>query len=238
MTELVINSTAAEGTPGSVGFNRIDLDSCSTTGTPGTVGFNRIDFSSATSVSTGMSIALQVGAAPSQIGTRVYLFTLTGAEDSTTDVEIPMKSFQARLRSGDPTYLQVVIPGMDYATHINARSNGTLKVDVAYLVDGEYVNRNTIIQANLEDIRIDDGPINSTITLTGHKQETYTANSIILTGAIYKNTINGLIRYRLAEPNVYLRPGDSVTIDTDTFNADVISYFVSPQKTTMEVAES
>ncbi len=57
-------------------------------------------------------------------GIIVYICTLTGSQDATTDVEIPISSFQARLRTADPTYLSVVVPGFDYADRINNRPNG------------------------------------------------------------------------------------------------------------------
>lgn len=200
--------------------------------------FNRIDADTGVYTLTGSDVDFIIGLGPTVPGVPVYLFTLTGAPDSTTDIEIPLKSIQARLRSGSPTYLQVVIPGMDYATQINDRPNGVMEIDLAYLIGGEYTNRETIIQANLEDIRIDKGSINKSISLSGHKQKTFVKKSITLDGATYKNTLSGDIRYRLAEPNVYLNPGDSVTIDADTFDANVISYFISARRTTMELAES
>lgn len=186
---------------------------------------------------TGSDVTFKIGTGPATVGTIVYLFTLTGTEDSTTDVEIPIKSFQARLRSGSPTYLNVVIPGISYASHVTARPNGTMKVDIAWRINGELTNRETIIQANLEDIRVDKGAENQSISLTGHKQVTYSPKTITLSDATYKNTINGEIRYRFPTPNVYLHPGDTVVVDSDTFVAGVISYYVSTRLTTMEVAE-
>jgi len=212
------------------------------TGTDADLKFNRVlSLGSGDFGITGTDLAFSVETA-SIAGNLVYIFTLTGDADGTTDIEIPISSFQARLRSGSPTYLQVVIPGMDYASQITARSNGDLKVDAAYLVGGEYTARETIITVNLEDIRTDKGTINQSITLTGHKQTTYTNKTITLTGATYKNTINGAIRYRFAEPNLHLFPGDTAIVGTDTFEANVISYFVGAStggiKTTMEIAES
>ena len=216
----------------------IDADEGSYIITGSDVDFNRIDAEVGTYIITGADITFEIGIGVTPFGIPVYLFTLTGAPDGVDDVEIPIKSFQARLRSGDPTYLQIVIPGMDYATQINARQNGVMEVDLAYLIDDEYTNRETIIRANLEDIRTDKGTINQSISLTGHKQTTFVKKSITLEGVTYKSTLNGNVRYRLAQPNVYLNPGDSVTIDSDTFDANVISYFVSARKTTMEIAEA
>jgi len=191
---------------------------------------------------TGQDVTLTFTQNPNKAPFLYYIFTLTGDADGTTDIEIPISSFQARLRSGDPTYLSVVIPGMDQAAAINARPNGLLKVDAAYKTGDIWTQRKTIIQANLEDIRIDQGTTNISITLTGHKQKTYTAKAITLTGQTYKNSINGEIRYRFAEPEVELNPGDTVTVETDTYVANVISYYVKAKtggiETQMEVSES
>jgi hypothetical protein len=166
-----------------------------------------------------------------------YLFTLTGAADGETDIEIPISSFQARMRNGDPTFLAVVIPDSTQAAAINARQNGTLVVDMAYKRDGVFIQRETIVSALLEDIRVDQGESSSPITLSGHKTETYNGLAITLKTSIYRAILNGRIRHRLAEPNINLRPGDTVTIGSDTFVAGLISYFISVESKTMEVAE-
>jgi hypothetical protein len=173
----------------------------------------------------------------------VYLFTLTGSADGTTDVEIPIKSLQARMRTGDPTYLQVVIPGLtEYETYVANRPNGTMEIDVAYLENGVYTLRETIISVTLDDIRTDAGPLSKSISLTGRSQRTYTNKSITLYRPIYKAVLNGATRYRFAEPHVYLFPGDSVTVDSDTFTAETVSYYVNARtggvETRMEVAEA
>jgi hypothetical protein len=166
-----------------------------------------------------------------------YLFTLTGAADGEADIEIPISSFQARMRDGDPTFLSVVIPDGEQAAAINARQNGTLIVDMAYKLHGAFIQRETIVSALLEDIRVDEGTSSSPLTLSGHKTETYNGLAITLTTSIYRTILNGKIRHRLAEPNINLRPGDTVTIGSDTFVAGLISYFISVESKTMEVAE-
>ncbi|WP_319577669.1 hypothetical protein [uncultured Desulfobacter sp.] len=103
----------------------------------------------------------------------VYLCTLTG----TTDIEIPIKSFQSRLRSGAETYLSVVVPGKEYIDEIDARSDGQIIIETAYLVAGVERQRTEIIRVNLDTVRVDEGPVDYSITLTGYRQETYMPNS-------------------------------------------------------------
>lgn len=167
-----------------------------------------------------------------------YLFTLTGASDGTTDIEIPISSFQCRMRSGDPTYLSLVIPGVDYASEITARANGILKIDMAYKQDGEYLQRETIVQADLENVALDEGENSASITLTGHKTETFSGKTITLEKSVYRSVKDGKVRHRIAKPNIELRPGDTVTVGSDTFIADTVSYAISVDSKTMEVAEA
>lgn len=162
-----------------------------------------------------------------------YLCVLTG----TTDITIPISSFQGRFRSGDPSYLSCVVPGLDYADAITARSSGDLEIWMKKTYkDGNIITERLAV-VDLEDIRIDEGTESQSISLEGHRTETYSAKSINLVGANYKNITKGKTRYR-CQPNIFLRPGDTVTINGDTFVADVISYAISVASRTMEVAEA
>jgi len=171
-----------------------------------------------------------------------YLFTLTGKTDNTTDVEIPISSFQARKQNGSATYLQVTIPGVESAGQIAARSNGTLKIDMAYKQGGEFLQRKNIIQAELTSIRLDEGTKSKTITLIGYKTESFTKKSMTLTGSTYRSVIDGKVRHRIVKPNIYLNPGDTVTIGDDVFDANVLSYYFMAIKKginqNMEISES
>ena len=167
-----------------------------------------------------------------------YIFTLTGSSDSVDDIDIPISSFQSTMQSGNPTFLSVVVPDATQAGAINARSNGSLRIDAAFKIDGELVQRKTIIETDFDDIAIDEGATNQSITLGGYRTETYTQKAITLTGVSYKSTKNGKIRYRLANLEVNLNPGDSVTIGTDTFTADSITFYIGDNSQTMEVAEA
>jgi len=174
--------------------------------------------------------------------TIAYLFTLTGSADGTTDVALPITSLQARMRTGDPTYLQVVIPySAARAGQITARPNGTMEIDVAYLENGAYTLRETIVSVTLRDVRIDEGPMSKSISLTGRSQKTYANKTITLYRPVYQNVTNGVSRYRFAEPHVYLFPGDTVQVDDNTLTANTISYYVRARtggvETQMEISE-
>ena len=194
--------------------------------------FNRILIENGSFSLTGVDTDFKLDLIQSQSGTLCYLFTLTGSPD----IEIPIESFQASIRSGKPTFLRVLIPDMSYASDIVDRSNGTLQIELAYKQnDGIFSQRGLIIEANLEDIRINKGIDKKSITLTGHKQKTFTHKFITLYDVISKKELDGKIIYNFPEPNVYLNPGDTLSIKDDVVDVDEINYYRSPNKTSMEI---
>jgi hypothetical protein len=154
---------------------------------------------------------------------------------------IPMSSFQGRFKSGDPSYLSIVTPGMSLASDITARVDETNPPELSVYMVKTYADGNQISElimaVDLEDMRIDQGAVNQTLTLEGHRTNTYTSKSITLQGASYKNYYDGSTLYRCS-PDLYLRPGDVVTVNGETFTANNISIAISVDSQTMEVSES
>lgn len=201
----------------SVLFNRISVESGNYTLTGTSLGYAdpgvytitgsilpRIHAASAVySISGDADLGVTVNSTPE--GILVYIFSLTGSPD----IDIPIKSLQAKLRAGTPTYLQVVIPDIDYLTEIYARSTGKMKIDIGYKTQGVVNNRSTIIETDLEDINVYRGKERKTITLVGYSTSSYSSNIIKMTGASYIGLLNGYARYRFSEPNVYLKPGST-----------------------------
>jgi hypothetical protein len=169
-----------------------------------------------------------------------YFCILTGTADGTTDLTLPMASFQARRRSGDPTYLSVVIPTVDYAAQIAARPNGTLKIQQAYEQNGVIKQTETIMETSLDEVNPDEGGTNQSTTLTGYSTSTYSPKSITLSGVTYRSTRGGKYNYRLAKPYIFLNPGDTVTFSDDgvSFVIDTMSYFINPTTSTIELAST
>lgn len=184
---------------------------------------------------------------------------------------LPMSSFQGRFKSGDPSYLSVVVPGLDYAQEIadllvsfNRQNYLTLKgggevsagdsvyvapalpssgiayPELAVYMVTTFASGNQITEllmaVNLENIDTYEGATNQSMTLEGHRTHTYTPKIVALTGESYRNTADGKLRYRCA-PDMYLRPGDTVTINGETFTADDISIYKSVDSETFEFAQ-
>ena len=168
-----------------------------------------------------------------------YYCTITGAADGTTDIEVPISSFQARKRSGYSTYLSVVVPGVAYADAIDARPNGDIVIDMAYLIGGVESQREEIVRAEIEQINIQEGPGSRSITLIGHKDQTFIAKESRLYDPVYKARTDGSLSYRFAVPDLWLNPGDTAQVDSDEFTVDTVVMMVSAGggQTTMEVQE-
>ena len=158
-----------------------------------------------------------------------FFLNITGAADGLPDVEIPISSFQARKRSDANTYLSAVIPDIDYIDTLTNRSNGTMQIKQGYEKNGVILQKDVIIEAELETLAYDQGGTNQSITVSGYKDQTFTAKAVLLTNATYKSLRNGKLRFRFAEPNIYLNPGDTATIGSDTLIVDTMSYAISAE---------
>ena len=169
-----------------------------------------------------------------------YYCTLTGAADSLSDLTIPISSFQASKRTGESTYLSVIVPGMALAADIAARSNGEIIVEMAYLIDGIESVREEILRVDLEQINPQEGARNRSITLIGHKTVTYDSRAASVQGCSYKYTSGGSRGFRFPQADPYLNPGDALTVvDTgDALTVDYITYAISAKGAKfMEVRE-
>lgn len=172
-----------------------------------------------------------------QVITRYY-FTLTGDADGETDAVIPISSFSIRRRNGEGSYLSVVIPTLDYSTDVTDRSNGDMKLEVAYLVANVEVLRETLIVVDLESVRTDEGSNSQSITLSGHRDESFGGQICTPRGVSYKSCTDGKWLVRCL-PDPYLRPGDTIRVNNvDLFEADMVSMYASESYHSMEVSES
>lgn len=165
-----------------------------------------------------------------------YRCILTGAADGVSDQVLPISSFQGRFRSGDPSFLSVVVPGLDHAEAINARSNGGLVVFMVKTYRSGESIAEAICTVDLEDIRLDEGTSSVSITLSGHRTETWSGKSLSLRGVSYRCITNGNFRCRCV-PDLYVRPGDTVEVNGDSFTADLITWTVGSGIESMEVSE-
>lgn len=168
-----------------------------------------------------------------------YRCVLTGLADGMANIELPIATLQSRLRQGDPSYIAVTVPGMDYAAAITARSNGEIVIYKSIVYRGVEYQREELARVTLEAIRTDEGGKSKTITLSGHKNNTYSAKSVSLAGVTYKSLQeSGKLSFRCAEPDLYLRPGDTCNYGDDSFVTGLVQYTISPKSQSMTVTEA
>ena len=166
-----------------------------------------------------------------------YFLTLTGEADATTDFLIPTSNFQARKRTGNPTYISATIPGYNYAQEISDRANGEIIISIGYEIDGVVELEEEILRASLEEIRPDDGGINRAITLSGNKTQSFINQTATIENPIYRSIQSGNIVYRFAHIDPWINPGDTCIVGEDSFTVDYIIYMVNSYQTVMEIRE-
>ena len=177
---------------------------------------------------------------------RVFTFSLSAPGYAEKTFKI--SSFSTRIRSGDPTYLQIVIPvdddplsDFDLDDITDRTTDGVLILRIGYMQDGVLILSEIISIVDLEDVVIEEGATKTSITLSGHRTETFNTKTVALAGASYQKTANGALRVRCT-PDLYLRPGDTAEVNDQSFTVDSISWSVSMAvnkiRETYEIAEA
>lgn len=172
------------------------------------------------------------------MGVQRYILTLTGAADGVEDVDFLISNFQAEKRNGLPSSLSVTIPTDEYDAQIVARPNGKLRVTLEVIRDGVTVLSAKIAETHFGNIILYNGTSSGSVVLTGQQTESFVQKSLTIDQISYTQITNGAYRCRLPQPNIYVNPGDEVTVDGNTFVVDSLTYSVSPGSQTIEIAEA
>jgi len=149
------------------------------------------------------------------------------------DVQIPITSFSARVRSNSASYLQITIMYTPARfSLINARSDGgILRIEKIFANSSE-----VITSVNIEDVRFDEGSVNKTISISGHR--TYSndspTNVTLVKYSYIRHSVPRSIRCSVRNP---VKPGDTVTAGTISFVADLVSIYANAQNSAMEITE-
>jgi len=168
----------------------------------------------------------------------IFECMLTGAEDGLDDLTIPISSFQSRLMAEGKSYLSVVAPGDELWDDIADRQNGRLQVQNCRVLDGEIIQRETVAYCQLEEIRIDKGAVNVSLSLSGYKAIPESAAEIDIQKVTYKSINKGKVSIRTPEIDFYLKPGDTVTADGESFVAGSINISVGESQRQMQITEA
>ena len=175
--------------------------------------------------------------------TPIYRLTLTGAPDATTDVELPLESFQGRIRADDAqSYLSVVIPdAYTYAQAVADRPAGELVLRKGVRMASGAEMLTEIARVSLDEISDDRGGNSASLTLTGWSAIAAGAfKTRTLTGVSYRHGGSGLRRVR-ASFDTFLRPGDTAVfpeLGGESLTVGSLSYTVGPLQEVMEITEA
>lgn len=172
--------------------------------------------------------------------TVIYTCTLTGDGDGLDDVTLPISSFQARMRDGAPSYVSCVVPNAAlYESVITARANGDIVIKKGVRLPGGSLQLEEIARGNYDSVRIDQGPLSSSATMVGYKTVTSSApKSWPVSNIEYRSVqASGARRYR-GGINLFLRPGDTAIVGSESIVVDTITYSVDPLRAVMEILEA
>lgn len=170
----------------------------------------------------------------------IYLCILTGAADGVDDITIPISSFQSTMRDGDPSYLACVIPNsVDYVAAIAARPNGDIVIRKGYKFSDGSTQTEEIIRVDYESLQVNRGARSDSATISGHKT-TSSSNpkSVNLSGVSYYGLQADGKRTFRADPDLFLRVGDTAVYGAESLVVDQISYTVGDRQAIMQVTEA
>lgn len=167
----------------------------------------------------------------------IYLCCLTGYQNGLDELLVPISSFQCTLRVDDPSYLQVVTPAVEYADEIAARTDGEIRVVMCQVKNGKIINQEQIVRVSMGYVSVDEGTSNKSVTLSGYSEpEGAAQKTVTLENSTYKRLLDGTTTLRFPEPNIYLRPGDTVVSGSDQIKVDKITLYMSVSRQQMEVS--
>jgi hypothetical protein len=170
----------------------------------------------------------------------VYQCILTGDADSLDDLIIPISSFQSTQRDGDPSYLSCVFPNsVNYIAGIAARPNGDIVVKKGYRYSDGTMNLEEICRADYESLQINRGGRSDSATISGHKTTASSSPaSRTLTGVSYYGLQTDGKRTFRAEPDLFLRVGDTAVYGSESIIVGQIAYYVDATLATMQITEA
>lgn len=172
----------------------------------------------------------------------IYTCTLSGDGESPplTDIEIPMSSFTAYVRNTDPSYLSIIAPfDADIIDGIGARLNGELTIQKGYkMIDGSF-QMETIIVSNFDSFSTFEGSRNASISMTGYKVKTYTAQkNVTLSGVSYVTRQSNTKTRVRCDVDMFLCPNDIANYGSGTMTVGEMVIIVNPTQAYMEVVEA
>ncbi|KKN41620.1 hypothetical protein LCGC14_0721530 [marine sediment metagenome] len=174
-----------------------------------------------------------------------YYLTLTGDAESSpvADLTLPMSSFTLRTNKdtdNDSVFKSLIayVPSIQYAAQIAARPNGDLILTMTYEIDGVIEQTVELVRVDFDSVSSFSGPSSKSTSLSGSRTTTASVQEAVLVNTTFSSTVAGVVRYRFALPDFFMRSGDLVTVDGgSSFTVGEVVYTVSVVAQTMEIVE-
>lgn len=153
-------------------------------------------------------------------------------------VRIPISSWQATVQFSRASYAQAVIPAADqWIDAVTDRAAGEFIVYRGVrFSDGEMLE-SELARAPLGQVRVDRGPTNVTMTISGYATLAPPAQSLTrILQNVRSESIQSGLRVR-CDLDFFLRPGYMATARGTTFQVGYINYYVNSADEYMDVGE-
>lgn len=165
----------------------------------------------------------------------VFLFKITSP-----DLYIPIKSFQSRIRDGEPTFLEVVVPdGNKYIPEITARPDFEMVVYKGYKnSNDEIIATQEITTVDFEDTQYDRSDNKDTLRISGHRTSPNTTPKRVSIDKVISYALqkNGSRRLR-TDVNFLLKPGDTLKYNDEFIQIKFITINVDTKTAYMDITE-
>lgn len=184
---------------------------------------------------SGALVAAHTFRPPPHLLRTSYALILTGAEDGTTDIDLPLISWQAVASLDGQTVVQCVVPySPAIAAQLAARPAGTLRIDQRLHYGGEVLS-GTIVSAPWDGApRTDRGGRSQSITLQGRADAGPSAAKLVrLSGVQYLRIDDSGATVRAAI-DFFAAPGDALDYGDGTLIASRVTWICTPALSWME----
>lgn len=154
-------------------------------------------------------------------------------------IRIPISSWQATVQLDRSNFTQAVIPGaLEWVDAVNDRKDGEIIIYRGVRHQGGNVQEVELARAPLEQVQLDQGPINTTMTLRGYSQPQSPQNALTrdLQNVRSQSTSASGVRFR-CDIDWLLRPGHTAQARGTTFEVAYINYYVTRGQAYMDVGE-
>jgi len=153
-------------------------------------------------------------------------------------VRIPISSWQATVQTDRASYAQAVIPAAaQWVDAVNDRASGEIIIRRGVRFSNGETLESELARAPIQNVRLDRGPTNVTMTISGYAQlpESPASSTRILRN-VRSESIGSGLRVR-CDIDFFLRPGHTASARGTEFTVSYINYYANASDEYMDVGE-